>query len=536
MMGRLGVPRPRRVLILGGGFGGTAVAQQLERTFASDPSVEVTLVSRDNYLLFVPMLPEVASGAIELTHILSPLRRLCPRTRIRTEVVQSIDLANRQVTTAHASTRDTFLLEFDLLVIALGNVTNLSGLPGLAQHGLPIKTIGDALFIRNHVIDMLEGADALQDPDERRRRLTFVVAGGGFSGVEIAAELNDFVRQACTAYRHLDPRAVRIILLHGGNRILPEFPTDLALYAQRKLGQRGVEIQLNARIAAATAVEAILVDGRRIETRTLVVAIGASLNPAVAALEVEKERAQIVVNDHLEIPGYPGVWALGDCARVINPRTGQPSPPTAQFALRQGGTVASNVAAALGRGKSRPFTFTGLGQLVSLGRRMAVAEIKGGLKLSGPLAWVLWRSFYLLRLPGIERKTRVLLDWSLDLLFHRDIVQVNVGRTERVAMAHYEPGEEIVRQGDPADLFYVILQGQVQVVRRADGQERELARLGPGESFGEVGLLRMQRRNATVRAVKPVDVLSLEKGDFAFMMSHWRALADLLRAQSEQRG
>src|SRR6266516_1042167 len=263
-------PRPRKVLILGGGFGGVTVAQQLEKTFGDDTSVEVTLISRDNYLLFVPMLPEVASGSIELTHILSPLRRLCPRTSIRTEVVQAIDLANCQVTTAHASTRHEFVLDYDQLVIGLGNVTDLSGMPGMAQHGLPIKTIGAALHIRNHVLDMLEGADALEDPTECDRCLTFVVAGGGFSGVEVAAELNDFVRQVCTVYRHVDPRDVRVILLHGGDRILPELPADLGLYAERKLAERGGDIRLNTRIAAATAREAVLEAGGRISTRTIV--------------------------------------------------------------------------------------------------------------------------------------------------------------------------------------------------------------------------------------------------------------------------
>ena len=527
--------RPRKVLILGGGFGGVTVAQQLEKTFGDDPSVEVTLVSRDNYLLFVPMLPEVASGSIELTHILSPLRRLCPRTSIRTEVVRSIDLANRRVITVHPGTRDQFELQYDQLVIALGNITDLSRMPGMAQHGMPIKTIGDALHIRNHVLDMLEGAEAVTDPAEREQLLTFVVAGGGFSGVEVAAELNDFVREVCTAYRHVERRAVRVVLLHGGDRILPELPADLAHYAQRKLAERGVEIRLNTRIAAATAHEAVLEDGGRISTRTIVVAVGAAPNPVVAALPVEKERGQVVVDEFLEVKGQPGVWALGDCARVPEARTGQPAPPTAQFALREAKTVATNVAAALGRGRRRRFSFAGLGLLVSLGRRMAVADVKG-LKLSGFLAWIMWRTFYLFRLPGIERKIRVLIDWNLDLLFRRDIVQADVGRTERFAMAHYEPGEDIVRQGEPADLFYVILNGQVQLLRRVDGQERELARLGPGESFGEVGLLKkMQRRSATVRATEPVDILSLERAEFEFLIGHWSQLAAVVKAQAEQR-
>jgi NADH:quinone reductase (non-electrogenic) len=527
--------RPRRVLILGGGFGGVTVAQQLEKQFGKDPTVEVTLVSRDNYLLFVPMLPEVASGSIEVTHILSPLRRLCPRTTIRTDVIQSIDFEQRSVTTVHPSTRESSTLEYDRLVIALGNVVDLSGLPGAAQHGLPIKTIGDALHIRNHVLDMLEGADASDDPVERRRLLTFVVAGGGFSGVEVAAELNDFVREVCSAYRNLDPSEVKVILLHSGELILPELSPDLARRAQQALIKSGVEVRLGVRVAAATAGEAILKDGSRIETRSLIVAIGSTPNPVVASLPVQLERGQLVVDERLQVSGQPDVWALGDCARVLHPRTNKPSPPTAQFALRQGKTVAANVAASLGRGQPRSFSFTGLGTMVSLGRHSGVAEIKF-LKLSGWLAWAVWRSFYLFRLPGLERKVRVLIDWNLDLLFRRDLVQLNVGRTDRISTAHYEPGESIVRQGEPADLFYVILKGRCQVLRRgSDGEETELACLDSGESFGEVGLLKRQRRNATVRALEPVDVLTLERADFDLMMKHWKMVATAVRDEAEER-
>jgi NADH:ubiquinone reductase (H+-translocating) len=527
--------RPRNVLILGGGFGGVTVAQEVEKAFAGDPSVRVTLVSCTNYLLFVPMLPEVASGAIEVTHILSPLRRLCPRTFVRTEVVHSIDLPNQRVTTVHPSTRERAVLEYDQLVIALGTVVDLSELPGMAQHGLPIKTIGDALQIRNQVLDMLEGADTEDDPAERAAMLTFAVAGGGFSGVEVAAELNDFVREVCKEYRNLDPHEVRVILLHSGDRILPELSTDVALYAQRKLAASGVELQLKVRLAAATAEEATFEDGRGIHTRTLVVAMGAAPNPIVCALPVEKERGQIVVNEFLEVKGQSGVWALGDCARALNPQTAQPSPPTAQFALRQARTVARNVSAQLGRGRPRKFDFTGLGQLVSLGRRKAVAEIRG-LKFFGLLAWLMWRGFYLARLPGIDRKVRVLLDWTLDLPFRRDIAQLDVGRTERVAVAHYESGDDIVRQGEPSDLFHVILNGRVQVLRRSNGQEREVDQMGPGESFGEPSLLRTQRRNATVRALEPVDVLTLDRSDANLLRGHWDQIAEAATARLRRRG
>lgn len=531
---RDGGGRRRRVLVLGGGFGGVTTAQALERLVGDDPGVEVTLVSQENSMLFLPMLAETVSGSIELSHILSPLRRLCARTDVRVETVRSIDLTTQTVSTVNHVTHAEQTLPYDQLVLALGSTVSFSGLPGVPQHGLPFKTVGDALQVRTHVLEMLEAADAERDPAERRRMLTFVVAGGGFSGVEVAAELNDFVREAGRAYRNLRAEQARVVLLHSGQRILPELGDDLALYAQRKLAERGVEICLGKRVAAATASEAVLADGERIPTRTLIMAIGSNPNPVLAGLPFQLERGRIVVDEYLRVPGYAGVWALGDCAAVPNPKTAAACPPTAQFALRQGKTAATNVAAALGKGRPRRFGFEGLGVMVTLGHRTAAAEVLGH-RISGFAAWLLWRSFYLSRLPGLDRKLRVLIDWNLDLLFRRDIVQLETSRTPRMATAHYEAGEDIVREGDPADLFYLVLRGEVQVLRRDGETVRELARLGSGESFGEVGLLRKQRRNATVRAVGPVDVVSLDGEHFNLLVGHWRGFGETILRQAEER-
>jgi NADH:ubiquinone reductase (H+-translocating) len=272
----------------------------------------------------------------------------------------------------------------------------------------------------------------------------------------------------------------------------------------------------------------VLEGGERLDTRTLIVAIGAGPNPVLQRLDAPKERGRVVVDSTLLVGDQTRVWALGDCASVPNPKTGQPSPPTAQFALRQGKTVARNVAAAIAGRPPRRFGFTGLGQMVSLGHRSAVAELYGRIKIAGPLAWIMWRSFYLSRLPGLERKVRVLLDWNLDLFFSRDLVQLNVQRSERVSLAHYEVGQDIIRQGDLADAFYVIVRGEAQVVREEDGCENVLARLGAGDSFGELGLLRNQRRSATVRALGPVDVLALGRGDFDLLAGTWKQLGSIL--------
>jgi NADH:ubiquinone reductase (H+-translocating) len=523
---------PIRVVILGGGFGGVTVAQQLEKLLPKlERPVEVTLISQSNYLLFVPMLPSAAAASVGLTNILSPLRELLKRTRIRVETIESVDLAAKTVTTTHPSSHIEQVLPWDYLVVALGNVVNLARLPGVAQHGLPIKTIGDALQIRNRALAMLEAAENTPDQAERRRMLTFVVAGGGYSGVEVAAELNDYLRDVeRTSYPVIQPDDVKVILIHSGKRILPEISESLAQFAHRKLVERSVEVRLGARLASATAEQITLESGERIDTQTLIVAIGSAPNPVVQGLGLPLERGRVKVDATLRAPNALPVWALGDCAAVPHPtKSGEACPPTAQFALRQGKTVAKNIVAAIQGERPSKFGFKGLGEMVSLGNGTAVAELFGRIKLAGPLAWIMWRTFYLMRLPGLERKVRVWLDWNLDRVFSRDLVQLSVQRTERVAHAHYEPGQPIIRQGEMADAFYVIVKGTVEVVREEDGgAETVLAHLTDGDSFGELGLLQNRRRSATVRAVEPVDVIVLGRSDFDLLAGTWKHLSQSL--------
>ena len=533
---------PIRVVILGGGFGGVTVAQELEKLLPRlDRPVEVTIISQSNYLLFVPMLPSAAAASVGLTNILSPLRELLKSTRIRVENIESIDLAAKTVTTTHPSSHIEQIIPWDYLVIALGNTVNLARLPGVAQHGLPIKTIGDALQIRNRALEMLEAAENATDPDERGRMLTFVVAGGGYSGVEMAAELNDYLREVeRKSYPIIQASDVKVILLHSGKRILPEISESLATFAHRKLVERGVDVRLGSRLASATAEQVTLEGGDKIDTRTLIVAIGSAPNPVVQRLGLPMDRGRMTVDATLRAGDQLPVWALGDCAAVPHPtKPGEASPPTAQFALRQGKTVAKNIVATIQGKRPSKFGFKGLGEMVSLGDGTAVAELFGRLKVAGPLAWIMWRTFYLMRLPGLERKVRVWLDWNLDRLFSRDLVQLSVQRTERVTHAHYEPGQPIIRQGDLADAFYVIVKGTVEVVRTEDGEETILAQLTDGDSFGELGLLQNRRRGATVRAVGPVDVIALGRSDFDLLAGTWKhlgkSLDDVARARTNPR-
>jgi NADH dehydrogenase len=524
-----------RILILGGGFGGVYTAMALEKLFRRDPAVEIALVSKENYLVFQPMLPEVISGSIGIVDTIAPIRRLCPRTNLYTRAIEEIDLANRRVTAAAGFGSQQRHLEYDHLVIALGNVTSFAGQPGLAEHALPFKYLGDALGLRNHVIHVLEEADIERDPERRRALLTFVVAGGGFSGVEAVAELNDFVRAGVRSFRNLRPEEVRVILLHAGPLILPELPERLALFAQRLLARRGVEIRLETRLDGATGEAALLAGGQRIATRTLVSTVPAAPNPLVAALPCPKERGRIAVNEHLEVPGHPGVWAVGDCAFAVDSRTGQPSPPTAQHAIRQARCAALNIAAALRGGARRPFSFRALGKLGSLGHRSAVAEICG-IKVSGFLAWWLWRTIYLMKLPGLDRKLRVAVDWTLDLVLPPDIVQLKTDRSLGIRREHFEPGQVIFREGDHGEWLYVVVDGEVEVSRDLPGRgEAVLRTLGPGECFGEIALLGDHLRTATTRSRTGANLLAVDRDAFHALFSTLPPLREFFERLIEER-
>ena len=530
--------RPIRILILGGGFGGVYTAMTLEKQLAREVKrgeVEIGLVSRDNYLVFQPMLPEVISGSIGIVDTIAPIRRLCPRTNLYTRAIEEVDLAEKRVTVASGVGSRQLELKYDHLVVALGNVTSFAGQPGLAEHALPFKYLGDALALRNHAINALEEADIERDHAAHSALLTFVVAGGGFSGVEAVAELNDFVRAAATSFRNVRPEEIRVVLLHAGPLILPELPPSLAEFAQRLLMKRGVELRLNTRLAGATAEAALLADGGRIETRTLVSTVPSGPNPVVAQLPCPKERGRILTDPHLEVPGHPGVWAVGDCAWIIDARTGEPSPPTAQHAIREARCAAENIAATLRGTPKRGFFFKALGKMGALGHRSAVAEVFG-MRLSGFLAWWLWRTIYLMKLPGFDRKIRVAVDWTLDLLLPPDIVQLKTDRAVSMRREHFEAGQVIFREGDHGDWLYFIVDGDVEVCKQVPGQgDVTLRRLGPGDCFGEIALLGDHVRTATTKSLGSVNVLAVDRDACTALFSTLPPMRGFLERLIEER-
>jgi NADH:ubiquinone reductase (H+-translocating) len=421
-------PEQKHIVILGGGFAGMTTAQNLEEVFGPDRSVSFTLVSETNALLFTPMLAEVAGSSLEPSHISTPLRTSLRRTHVIRGRVSEVDLDGRRIEVAveGGGTRE---LVYDQVVFALGAVSNYLGLKNVEELAFDFKSLLDAIRIRNHVIDMFEQADRETDLGLRREKLTFVIAGGGFAGIELAGALNDFSRGILADYPNISSEDLQIVLVHARVRILPELSESLGRYAQESMAMRGVTFRLNCRLSDCGPGRVILSDGE-VRARTLVWTAGTAPNPLLRTLHLETDRrGAVVVENTMAVTGRPGVWAVGDCAALEDGKTGNRCPPTAQFALREARVLARNLRATL-RGRAlEAFHFDSLGALCVVGHHTACAELtvpfaRGkSIRFRGLFAWLLWRGIYLGKLPGLERKIRVLSDWVIELFFPRDIVQ-----------------------------------------------------------------------------------------------------------------
>ena len=532
-----------RVVILGGGYGGVYAALALRKA-ARKGKIDLVLVSRNNFFLFQPMLAEVVSGSIEPPHILNSIRRLIPFARFYKAEIEAISVESRTesrtVIIRYEGHADFIEMPYDHLVISVGSSTDLSSIPGVAEHAFPFRTMGDALLLRNHLIGVLEEAEVEENPSNMRELLTFVVAGGGYTGVEVAAEINDFVREAAGSYGRVDPEGVKVILVHSRGRILPELSEELAAFSHRLLVRHGIEVRLHTQIRGATAQSALTSEGAPIPTRTLVAAVGGAPNRVLDTTTFERDsRGRLVVDETLAVPGQPGVWALGDCAAIPDvKRRGETCPPTSQYALREGKQVAGNILATLRGGSPRPFAHRNLGVFVPLGRFSAAAQLSFrvlSFKVSGILAWWLYRTYHLSQLPRLDRKLKVLIDWTLDLVFRRGIVQMDVVSSEGISRAHYEAGNVIFRQGELARRFFIILGGEVQVFRQQDGAELPVATLRTGEFFGEMSLLKGGEHTASARALAPTDLLIMGGSDFRDLAKSSSRFDELLAGVMRQR-
>ncbi|MEU4313975.1 NAD(P)/FAD-dependent oxidoreductase [Nocardia sp. NPDC024068] len=414
------VPRPPHIVVVGGGFGGVGAARRLDTLVGRGLRAEVTVISESNFLLFTPLLVEVASSTLEPRHISAPVRAALRNAAFLHGRVESVDPDRRELVVA-AGGGGGQRVHYDELIVAVGAVPRFFELPGVAEHAFAMKSIDDANRLRNQVLAALEQADLETDTAEQVRLLTFVVAGGGFAGTELVAELFDLVHGVLHHYPRLHEAAPRFVLVHSGDRLLPELSADLGDYALRTLTARGIEFRLGTRVVEAGPGFVRFSDDEQVETRTFVWTAGNRPGALVERIGSAGASGPLQVDEYLRVTGMNGVWAVGDCARIPVPgRPGTYYPPTAQHAIREGKAVADNIAAVAGGRKPAPFRYGGLGVLVSLGHRRAAGQVFGR-RVSGQFGWLLWRAVYLGKLPGAEKRLRVAVDWLLDLVFSRDI-------------------------------------------------------------------------------------------------------------------
>lgn len=489
-------PEPYRiklkVAILGGGFAGVYCGQKIGRELkkAGIDTRDAAIVSEQNYMVFQPMLAEVAGASIQPRHVVNPIRQLCRGLRVYRGSVVSVDLKAKEVHVNTGNFSAGVILEYEHIVLALGAEIDLSRVPGMPEHALLMQNVGDAMILRATIIKRIEEANAEYREDVRKRLLTFVVVGGGYSGVETAGEMLDMLLETAKFYTNVPKGDIRVVLVHSRERILQTLTDSLGDYAGRKLQERGLELCLNERVRAVTATKVYLQSGAEIETSTVVSTVGNAPNQVIRQIcdhqEVGHERYRIITDEYLHVEGHENVWSAGDCAAVpLADGGGDSCPQTAQFAMRQGACLAHNIGRTIRKEKLKPFLFKGLGELASIGHQTAVANIMG-LQFSGFIAWFMWRTIYLSKLPGIDRKLRVVIDWTLDVFFPRDINLLNPRYTKLYQQVHLEPDDILFNRGEPAFSLYVVQSGQIILKDQEGGVARTIEE---GDFFGERALV-----------------------------------------------
>mgnify|MGYP001468992897 FL=1 len=505
-----------RILILGGGFAGLYAARNLQRLMGKEAAIEV--VNRENYFVFQPLLPEVAGGAISAVNAVSPLRFLTRKIFIRKAEVDSINPEAQTVTVFQGVQRRPTVLEYDHLIIALGSGSDLSRTIGLSEHAFTMKTLSDARRLRAHVIERLEHADITRLPEVKKGALTFTVIGGGFSGIETVGEIKELIDRSLRYYPNINASEIRVVVLEFADRILNEMPESLAAYAQNKLNERGIEVQLGVGVAEATGTQLVTTTGEVIDTRTIVATIGNTPAPVVAKMPLTLEQGRILVRRDFRADGFENIWAIGDCALIPMTETASDredfAPPTAQFAVREAKHLAQNVVAALQNRSLKNFHYSSKGSLASLGAGRGVAEVYG-IKLTGRLAWLLWRVYYISFLPGTQTRISVLWNWLMDGFSPRSVVQINSEKPQDARYVLYRAGDRIYENGARSDGFYTIASGSVEItgIDPATGEETSRV-LNAGDHFGERLLIGATRRIATAVAIEDTKVLVLTRDEF----------------------
>jgi NADH dehydrogenase len=519
------------VLILGGGFAGVYCAQRLVKRLKKSGK-SIGLIAGENHMVFQPMLAEVVGGSLAPRHVVNPIRHLCEGADVYRGAIQSIDCDKKQVLIDGGVAAGLVPFTYDHLVLTLGADVDLSRIPGMVEHAYLMRNVGDAMKLRASIIARMEEANLIDDPALRKQVLSFIIVGGGYSGVETAGQIRDLLNVIVSHYEKVKIEDTSVTLIHSGDRLLPTLSAKLGDYTGEMLTKMGVTILYSARVKSVTSRSVILDSGAKIEATSVICTVGNAPNPLILKLAEQKllpiERGRILVDPTGQVKGSSHLWSAGDCA-IFPKAGGGECPQTAQFAYRQGQTLADNLIATFSNHPLKPFTFTGLGELASIGHRMAVAEIFG-MRFSGLIAWFMWRTIYLMKLPGLDRKLRVMSEWTFDLFFPRDINLLTPRYSAPLEEMHLEPGDVLFNPGEPAFSFYAVKSGHVDIT---DATGRIVKSARTGDHFGERALLEDHIWRFQATAIEPTTLVAISDRTFQKLVTSIGSLKTLFNRTAE---
>ena len=519
------------IAIIGGGFAGVFAAKRVAKRLGH-LKLSIGLIASENHMVFQPMLAEVVGGSLAPRHVVNPIRLLCRNVDVLKGRVCSIDLVKKIMVVDGGVFSPNVTISFDHLVISPGADVDLSRIPGMTEHAYLMRNVGDAMKLRATIVSRMEEANLLTDEEERRKLLHFVVVGGGYSGVETAGQMQDLVRGVCRYYENVKPEDSRVTLIHSGERLLPVLDASLGDYTKRCLDKMGVTVLLNQRVRAVTAGSVLLSDGTKLAATLVVCTVGNAPSALIKQLGetglLPMEKGKILVDNTGQVKGHDKLWAAGDCT-AFPKEGGGLCPDTAQFAFREGITVGENIAASVFGHPLEPFLFKGLGELASIGHHMAVANISG-INFSGIIAWFMWRTIYLSKLPGFDRKLRVLMDWTLELFLPRDISLLTPQFSSPLGAMHLEPGDPLFEAGEPAFSLYAVKKGRIDITNQAG----ELVKsAGPGDHFGERALLADRIWRFDAEAKEPTELVAIDADVFDQLVGTIGSLNKLFHKTAE---
>lgn len=520
------------VAIIGGGFAGVYCAQQVLKRLGNN-RLRVGIIAAENHMVFQPMLPEVVGGSLSPQHVVNPIRMICDGADVLKATVTHLDMMARVMTLDGGRFTPTVKVSFDHLMLAPGAGVDLSRIPGMSEHAYLMRTVGDAMKLRAAIISRMEEANLISKPQMRKDMLSFVIVGGGYSGVETAGQIQDLIAGVRRYYDNIGEGEASVTLIHSGERLLGMLGDRLGDYTGACLAKMGVNIIFNKRVRAVTARTVQLNDGTTITSHLVVCTVGNAPHPLIKAIgeigAVPTERGKLMVEPTGQVKGLEKVWSAGDCA-VFPKADGGCCPETAQFAMRQGALIGDNIVASIRKQPLKPFKFTGLGELATIGHRKAVAMVMG-LRFSGLIAWFMWRSVYLMKLPGLDRKLRVMAEWTFEMFFPRDINLLTPSFTSPLGEMHLEAGDSLFRCGEPAQSLYAVKKGCVEIT---DAQGQLVKSAVAGEHFGERALMGdgIWRFDATAK--ESSELVAIDGGTFKTLVKSIGSLEALFKSTAQQ--